>query len=176
MFIILGVWQMIDGSLGTGLWIAFTGWFLETAARAEMQRQETQGLWADHSVSDAMSRNHTAIPADTALQQLVDQYIRGRGQRSLVIKRDENVVGLLTLHHVKEVPRSEWPMTTAAQVMVPAAQMKWVRPDTELWAVLQEMDRDGVNQLPVMANGQILGMLTRESIVSFLRTLRELGA
>ena len=176
VFIILGVWQMIDGSLGTGLWIALTGWFLETAARAEIQREETQGLLAGHSVSDAMSRNYTAIPADTALQQLVNQYILGRGLRSFVIKQDENVVGLLTLHHVKEVPRSEWPMTTAAQVMVPAAQMKWVRPDKELWAVLQEMDRDGVNQLPVMANGQILGMLTRESIVSFLRTLRELGA
>jgi CBS domain-containing protein len=93
-----------------------------------------------------------------------------------VIKRDENVVGLLTLHQVKEVPRSEWPTTTAAQVMVPAARMKWVRPDTELWAALQEMDRDGVNQLPVMANGQILGILTREGIISFLRTLRELGA
>jgi len=176
VFIILGVWQMIDGSLGTGLWIALTGWFLETAARAEMQRQETQGLLADHSVSDAMSRNYTAIPADTALQQLVNQYILGRGLRSFVIKRHENVVGLLTLHHVKEVPRSEWPTTPAAQIMIPAAQMKWVGPDTELWPVLQEMDRDGVNQLPVMANGQILGMLTRESIVSFLRTLRELGA
>jgi CBS domain-containing protein len=50
-----------------------------------------------------------------------------------------------------------------------------VRPDTELWAALEEMDRDGVNQLPVMLNGQIQGMLSREDVVSYLRTLRELG-
>jgi hypothetical protein len=37
------------------------------------------------------------------------------------------------------------------------------------------MDRDGVSQLPVMVNGQILGMLTHECNVSFLRTLREVG-
>jgi CBS domain-containing protein len=53
--------------------------------------------------------------------------------------------------------------------------MRWVRPDTRLWVALQEMDRDGVNQLPVMANGHILGMLTRDGIIGFLRILRELG-
>jgi len=37
------------------------------------------------------------------------------------------------------------------------------------------MDRDGVNQLPVMEDGQIQGMLSREDVVSYLRTLRELG-
>lgn len=93
-----------------------------------------------------------------------------------MIKRDDDAVGLLTLNQIKEVPQSEWATTPVAQIMIPAAQTKWVGPDTELWPVLQEMDRDGVSQLPVMANGQILGMLTREDIDSYLRTLRELGA
>jgi signal-transduction protein with cAMP-binding, CBS, and nucleotidyltransferase domain len=38
------------------------------------------------------------------------------------------------------------------------------------------MDRDGVNQLPVMADGQVLGMLSREDVITFLRTLQELGS
>jgi hypothetical protein len=38
------------------------------------------------------------------------------------------------------------------------------------------MDRDGVNQLPVLAENQILGMLSRESIIGFLRTVQEVGA
>ena len=53
--------------------------------------------------------------------------------------------------------------------------MKRVRPDTELSTSLEEMDRDGVNQLPVMVDGKIQGMLSREDVVSYLRTLRELG-
>jgi signal-transduction protein with cAMP-binding, CBS, and nucleotidyltransferase domain len=40
---------------------------------------------------------------------------------------------------------------------------------------MEEMDRDGVNQLPVMTDGQIVGMLTREDVISYLRTLQELG-
>jgi signal-transduction protein with cAMP-binding, CBS, and nucleotidyltransferase domain len=40
---------------------------------------------------------------------------------------------------------------------------------------MAEMDRDGVNQLPVMTSGRIEGMLTREDIISYLRELRGSG-
>ena len=38
------------------------------------------------------------------------------------------------------------------------------------------MDRDGVNQLPVTADGRVLGMLSREDVISYLQTLRQLRA
>jgi CBS domain-containing protein len=62
---------------------------------------------------------------------------------------------------------------TAARAMIPVEQMKRVRPDAELSTALEEMDRDGVNQLPVMVDGQIQGVLSREDVVGYLRTLRE---
>jgi predicted transcriptional regulator len=37
------------------------------------------------------------------------------------------------------------------------------------------MDRDGVNQLPMMANNYVVGMLSREDVITFLRTVQELG-
>jgi signal-transduction protein with cAMP-binding, CBS, and nucleotidyltransferase domain len=36
------------------------------------------------------------------------------------------------------------------------------------------MDRDGVNQLPVTRDNQVIGMLSREDVITFLRTLQEL--
>ena len=89
------------------------------------------------------------------------------------MKSGDQVVGLLTLHRVKEVPNTEWPTTTAAQAMIPKAEMKWIGPDAQLWGALKEMDTDGVNQLPVMSDGHVLGMLTREGVISFLRTIQE---
>ena len=93
-----------------------------------------------------------------------------------MVKQGDAVAGLLTLHQIKEIPRSDWPAITVAKAMMPVEQMKQVRPDTGLWEALEEMDHDGVNQLPVMADGQIQGMLSREDVVSYLRTMRELGA
>jgi hypothetical protein len=110
---------VIDGNIGIGLWIAFIGWFLETAARAEVRRQEIRGMLAGHYAEEAMEPEHPG--------------------------------------------------------MIPGARARAVRPDSELWRVLKDMDRDGVAQLPVVSNGQVLGMLTREGIMRFMHKLRELG-
>jgi hypothetical protein len=37
------------------------------------------------------------------------------------------------------------------------------------------MDDDGVNQLSVMRNSNVIGMLSREDIITFLHSLQELG-
>jgi CBS domain-containing protein len=95
------------------------------------------------------------------------------GQRSFVVEAGGQVAGLLTMHGVKEVPRDEWPTTSAAQITIPLAQVKRTRPDTELWSAMEEMNRDGVNQLLVMEDGRILGVPRREDISTYLRNLRD---
>jgi Zn-dependent protease/CBS domain-containing protein len=176
LFIVFGVWQILVGNLLNGIWIAFIGWFLESAARGQTQQLALQDLLAGRRVSQAMNRHYVTVPDDTSLQHLVDDHILGSGRRSFVVKRGDRAVGLLTLHHVRDIPRSEWATTTTAQAMIPIEQTKRVQPDAELWAALKEMDRDGVNQLPVTVDGQLQGMLSREDVINYLHTLQELGA
>jgi Zn-dependent protease len=175
LFILFGVWQIFSGNLINGLWIAFIGWFLESAASSQVQHQTLQDALTGHKVSDVMNRTFTTVPVQTTLQDLVDHYILGSGRRAFVVTQDDKVVGLVTLHCIKDTPRSQWPTTTAGDCMIPALQMKRVQPDEDLWAGMEEMDRDGVNQLPVMTDGQILGLLSRDDVISFLRARRELG-
>jgi Zn-dependent protease/CBS domain-containing protein len=176
LFVVAGVWQMFNGNFGGGLWIAFIGWFLDNAASAEVQQVTIQGLLAGHRVSQAMSTHCAAVPADLTLQQLVDEHILGSGQRCFLVNRGDNTIGLMTLHRIKEVPPAAWATTSAAQAMLPLEQLKRIDSDTELWAALQKMDRDGVNQLPVTRDHHVIGMLSREDVITFLRTLQELGA
>lgn len=171
LFILLGVWQMFTGNFGNGLWIAFIGWFLENAAASEIRQQTLQDALAGHHVADAMRRDYTMVTPGDTLEQLVNEHILGAGRRSLIVAQNGNVVGLLTLHDVKEVPRADWPTMTSAQVMIPAEQMKRIRPDAELGDALGEMDRDGVNQLPVMVGDQLQGVLGRDDVISMLRTI-----
>jgi Zn-dependent protease/CBS domain-containing protein len=175
LFILFGVYQVFAGNFINGLWIGFIGWFLESAAMSQVQQQKLQDLLAGRRVSQAMSTHYTPILPDTTIQTLVDQHVLGNGQRSFVVKEGDRMAGLLTLHDIKELPRAEWPMTTAAQAMIPMAQVKRIQPDEELWAAIEEMNHDGVNQLPVMTDGHIEGMLRREDIISYLRNLQELG-
>jgi Zn-dependent protease len=175
LFILFGVWQMFSGNFIGGLWIAFIGWFLESAANAQVQQQTVQDLLAGHTVSQAMSRNFTVISPDTTLQQLTDDHIFGQGRRFFIVMDGEKMQGLLTLHRIKDSPHEMWNVTTVAERMIPADQIDVTDPEMQLVDAMKMMDQDGVNQLPVMKDGRVLGVLSRESLISFLRTLQELG-
>jgi len=176
LFIFAGVWQVFTGDFGGGLWIVFIGWFLDNAASGQIQQVMFQGLLAGHKVAQAMSSHCIAIPAELTLQQLVDEHILSGGQRCFLVNRGSDTVGLMTLHRIRAVPRGEWQTTSAAQAMLPLDKLMRISPDKELWTALQQMDRDGGNQLPVMTNGRVIGMLRREDVITFLRTMQELGA
>lgn len=174
-FILFGVWELFTGNIGNGLWIAFIGWFLNNAAVAQLQQQTLQGVLAGHRVYEVMNRSFATVQSTITLQELVDEHILGSGRRCFMVVSEGKDIGLLTVHHVKEIPREEWSVTTVAQAMIPIDQVKKVGPALELWPTLEQMDRDGVNQLPVVSEGHCQGMISREDIVSFLRTRRELG-
>ncbi|MGA2491084.1 MAG: CBS domain-containing protein, partial [Anaerolineales bacterium] len=175
LFILVGVWQIFTGNIGNGIWIAFIGWFLESAASSQIRQQTIHDLLGNHRVADAMRRDCTVVSPETTLEQLVDEHILGSGVRCLIVEQNGRLAGLLTLHEIKKIPRSDWPNTTAAQIMIPAEQVKRIRPDAELIDALGEMDRDGVSQLPVMVGDQIQGVLGRDDVINMLRTLSEFG-
>ena len=116
------------------------------------------------------------MPVDVTLQRLVDEQILGHGQRCFLVSRGADTVGLITLHRIKEVPRAQWAATSAGQVMIPWQELKRIGLDAELWSALQQMDRDGVNQLPVVSDDRVVGMLSREDVITFLRTVQVLGS
>ena len=177
-FIFAGVWQVLAGRIFDGLWIAFIGWFLESAAASQDQLQVVRDLLGGHKVCEVMSRDFPRISGDITLQDLVDKNVLAQGRRSFVVTNGTGLAGLITLSTIKEVPRSAWPRTTASQVMIPMEQAISIQPTVELWTALEKMGRDGVNQLPVLNGGggdRIVGMLSRDDLVQYLRVLQTLA-
>ncbi len=172
LLILVGALQVFSGNLINGLWIAFIGWFMLTASGAAVRRERLQELLSGHTVQEAMSLGYTILYADTTLQTLVDEHILGSSRRSFIVQKDQQVIGLLTIHALQKIPKDCWSTTTVEQAMIPTSDFKQIGPQTGIWEAMAEMDRDGVNQLPVMEDGQIRGMLTREDILSFLKRLQ----
>jgi len=54
----------------------------------------------------------------------------------------------------------------------PADRLMRIIPDKELSTALQQMDRDGVNQHPVITGSRVVGML----VITFLRTVHQLAS
>jgi CBS domain-containing protein len=134
-----------------------------------------QGLLFGHKVSEAMGSPCTHVSGETSLQQLVDEEILAHGRHCFLVDRGEHVVGLLTLHNMKEIPRHSWTTTTAAQAMVPIEKLNKIDPKAELWTAVEKMGRDGINEMPVMLGNNLVGMLSTGDIVKYLHTLQLVG-
>ncbi len=176
LFIVWGVWQALRGNVANGLWIAFIGWFLESAAGAQVQQQMVQGLLVGHKVSEAMGNACIHVSADTSLQKLIDQEVLSHGRQCFLVDRGDRVVGLLTLHNIKDIPRPSWTTTTAAQAMTPIEKLNRIDPGAELWTAMEKMGRDGINEMPVMQENNLVGLLSTGDIVKYLHTLQQVGA
>jgi len=177
-FIFYGVWQAISGNVFNGLWIAFIGWYLESAASSQGQTQMIKDLLGTHKVSEIMNPDFARISGDVTLQELVDKNVLGQGRRSFVVDNGEKTAGLLTLSAIQRVARAAWPTTTAAEAMIPFDQVDSIESTAGLWAALEKMGRDGVNQLPVLsaqADDGIVGMLSRDDLVHYLSALQSLS-
>jgi Zn-dependent protease/CBS domain-containing protein len=173
LLIFIGVWEALSGNLFDGLWTAFIGWFLDGAAASQLQQEMLKDLLGEHKVLDAMKRDFPQVPGEITLQELVDNQIMRAGARCFVVNGANGALGLVTLADIRKVPRSDWPTTPASQVTVPLPKLSSTRPDAVLWSAFEKMGRDGVNQLPVVESDQIVGILSREDVLHYLRLLHE---
>ena len=174
-FIAWGVFTMFSGSFSGGLWIAFIGWFLQNAAAATLAQSNLEQSLKDVTVSRVMALDYPRIPVGLTLQKLVDDFLlRGEG-RYFIVFDDDKPSGLVTLNEITATPRENWGNVTAGQVMIPNENLVNVAPRTELLTALQMMDEAGVAQVPVVENGQIIGILSREQILRYISLRHSLG-
>ncbi len=174
--IFLGVWEALTGAFINGLWIAFIGWYLESAAGSQLQQEVLKALVGRHKVLDAMRRDFPLVPPNLTLQEMVDKYFLAHGNRYLVVSGPAGPTGIVTPATVRAVSRSEWAETQVSQVTVPLSKLAVTHPETTLWSALEKMGRDGVNQMPVIDASGVVGILSRDDILQYLRVLRTLAA
>jgi Zn-dependent protease/CBS domain-containing protein len=175
IFIFVGIWFIFTGSWINGILLALIGWFLESAAVGSYQQILMQEMLKGHVVSEVMSRDCVVIPPDTTIDQLVHENILSSGRRCFPVVSGSQVMGMMTLHDVKAVPREQWTTETVRKAMTPFDRLKWVSPDEELSSVLKILTEDNINQVPVVQNNEVVGMVSREHLLNFVNIRSGLG-
>jgi Zn-dependent protease/CBS domain-containing protein len=175
IFICLGIFRFFAGEGFGGLWIAFIGWFLMQAAGASYSSVALAAGLKDVHVSDVMDRNCVVVDGNLNVQRFVEDYLLRSGRRCFVVEQQGEIAGLVTPHEIKAVERQRWPYTTLYDIMRPLDQLHTVEPNTPLMEALETMGRDDVNQLPVVSNHHLEGIVTRANVLQFLQTRAELS-
>ena len=155
--------------------MVFIGWFLLDAARASYAQvgigESLRGL----RVRDVMESDCSVVAGRSNLQTLVDDHLLRTGRRCFIVVENGRVAGLLTPHEIKQVERARWPYTTAESVMRPLEQLRTVGPEAPVVEALEVMGRENVNQLPVVSDGRLQGIISRGHVLQLLHMRAELN-
>jgi Zn-dependent protease len=173
-FIALGIFRFFEGAGIGGLWIAFIGWFLLQAARESYMQVGLAHALKDVRVADVMTRDCPTVDGWLNVQNFVEHELLRTGRRCFIVTEKGEITGLVTPHEVKEVDRAKWPFKTLHDIMRPLEDLRSVTPDALLTSALESMGRYDLNQLPVVANSHLEGVLSRAEVLNYLQTHAEL--
>jgi CBS domain-containing protein len=109
-----------------------------------------------------------------SLREFVDAYLLKTGQRCFGVEDDGHLVGLVTPRDVGAIPSERWDRTTVREAMRPLQELHVITPDTPVLDALKLVARYDVNQLPVVANGTLQGIVSRSHLVQLLHVRSQL--
>ena len=175
VFIIGGIFLIFYGVVFQGFWIAFIGWFLENAAAGSYRQVALNEILQGHTASEVLTKDCTIVSPDITVQELVNEQILTGGRRCFPVVADNRALGLITLNDVRAVPRNLWDTKKVSDAMIPADKMISVGPNEDLVKVFQILTEKDINQVPVVEDGKIVGMIGRDALLAFVRVRADLG-
>ena len=175
VFIFGGIALVFTDMWSLGLSLLLIGWILENAAVGSYRQVAIQDILRGHKVSEVMTRDCQVVPSTLTVEQLVNDHILTSGRRCFPVVDYGRALGLVTVHSVRVVERKLWPKRTVREIMTPIDRMKQVRPDDDLSSVMHLLTEEDVNQVPVVENNNIVGMVARDSLLTFIHIHGELG-
>jgi len=157
-----------------GVWFVFLGWFLLTAARQSYQQVEAQGALQGLRAADVMTSEMPTVGRDLSLDEYSREVSR-TGRRAHMVVSDGKLAGLMRVEILQAVPREDWPSTSVQAVMIPREKLPWTAPDEPVLSVLERMRSANVDQLAVIREDNVVGLVTRDSILRVVQARTELG-
>lgn len=172
----VGVVSFFLGNLIGGIWLFIIGIFLRGASAASYQQTLAQVVLRGVTAAEAATRDCQPVPPDLSLEQVVDSHILRRNVRCFPVQADGDLQGLVTLSDIRGIPRDQWPMTSVSKAMTPLDRLQTVPPDEDLRRVVEIMAQTDINQVPVVQEGRLVGLISRSDIIRLIQVRRELVA
>lgn len=167
--IIGGFFLLLNGAVLNGVWFAFIGWFLLGAARNEASSLQLEGVLSRLTARQVMREDFPSVTPGSSLKMIVDDMMVGRGERAVIVALGDAVQGIITVNDIRRVPREEWANIPAQRIMTPRANIVTVDARSSAVQVLTLLGEKTLNQVPVLDEGRMVGLITRREILDRLQ-------
>ena len=159
---------VLGGGPVGGLWLMLIGWFLNSAAVTSYRQLILRQTLGQVPVARIMQTRLVRVPPELPVRRLAEEHMMQSGQRVLPVEHDGRFLGLVSLTDLQKSERGAWDRMTAAEIMTPLARLACTGPADDAGEALAQLARRDVNQLPVLDEGRLVGLLRREDVLKWL--------
>ncbi|HEX8878966.1 MAG TPA: site-2 protease family protein [Candidatus Acidoferrum sp.] len=176
----IGGYAFYRKDLYSGLWLGVIGLYLLNAAQQSIAQMTIREALAGLHASDVMSHEVPAIERHITLEEYGAEVLR-TGRRCHLVLSGDRLVGMMNVHTLNAVPREQWANNSVQSAMIPRDKIQWTSPDEPLLKLLERLLTADINQMPVVSGAadeapQIVGIVTRDSILRVMQTHSELAS
>jgi hypothetical protein len=123
-----------------GVWLAFIGWFIFTAAHADEAQVLTRTALAGVRVGDAMTPHPRTAPAWLTVQDFIERYLLGDRHSAYPVEdHNGSISGLITLIQLRQVEPSSRAATLIGEIAIPLSRVPIALPDEPVTALLERL-------------------------------------
>jgi CBS domain-containing protein len=164
--IVLGVASFAADDLVGGVWLAFLGWFLITAAESEQAYADARGALAGVRVGDVMSRDPIVAPRSLTLDRFIDEFVHHHRYGAYpVVDEQGRIDGIVTLRALRGVPREVWSRRRLADIATPRDLAVTTTADTQIVDVMPAMNADDADGRVLVFDGdRLVGIISPSDI------------
>jgi Zn-dependent protease/predicted transcriptional regulator len=164
--------------LGTGIlngiWFAFIGWFLINAASQSYRQVVIEDMLEGVPITRLIREPAPAIPPEMPISTLVYDHVMQGEERAYPVMDGDHLLGMVYVENIRDVDRSNWDSTTAKDIMVPQGELEVVSPREDAMDAFQKLIKQEKRQIPVVQNGELVGMLRRKDFLRWLQVHSEM--
>lgn len=150
-------------------WLLFAYWSISQTARVgfarTLIREGGRRVTADEA-GLAVSRR---VVADRTIDAAIDEILQSISSGPLLVERDGEVVGLVSLDNIQRIPRARWDSCTVGEVASPLDGIPRTSHDSALVDILDVVDASSGHVALIVAGERIVGAVDRKIVHARIR-------
>ena len=162
--------MFILGLFTLNFMLLFVAFFVYVGASEEDKATEISVSLEGILVRNIMSSQVRSIAPEMTLEELKELMFREK-HRGYPVVADGALQGIVTLTDLQKVPEAKRAQTRVDQVM--ARKLYLIGPEEEASIAMKKMNNMQIRRLPVIDEGRLVGIVSREDLVRAIELCRE---
>ncbi len=169
VLIFLGIFNIIVVSNFGGLWLLLIGGFLYFLAEMSYEQVVIKKSLFRIPVNRIMLKRFASVSPEMSIDNAISRIFINAGQEIFPVMQGKNFLGLVSLDKIRELPVAMRAKLKIKSIMKSKSLVKKIKSTSNLYDALMHMVKKNVALLPVIEKGRLVGILTRDAVLKFVR-------